>query len=177
MRCVCVLQRKRQRERARGERVPLHNASTWTPGMAWTATIGMQSAGCILCCCTFIHHYRIPASPLVSPRVPACPRVSPRVPACPRVSPRVPACLIILRRAWTELAVRRRLCCNSARSGSGALAANATSQLHVFALDGDALGVDGVQVGVLEKLDEVRLGRLLRSGRCRRLPLDAFREL
>ena len=45
-----------------------------------------------------------------------------------------------------------------AREGSRALAAD---ELNVFGHDGDALGVDGAQVGVLEEADQVRLGRLL----------------
>ena len=44
---------------------------------------------------------------------------------------------------------------------SRALATNAPGQLDVLGHDGDALGVDGAQVGVLEEADEVRLGRLL----------------
>lgn len=36
-------------------------------------------------------------------------------------------------------------------------------------LDGDTLGVDGAQVGVLEKRDEVRLNGLLKSTDGRRL--------
>jgi hypothetical protein len=42
-----------------------------------------------------------------------------------------------------------------------ALATEAAGQLDVLGLDGDALGVDGAQVGVLEEGDEVRLDRLL----------------
>ena len=43
----------------------------------------------------------------------------------------------------------------------GALATDAAGELDVLGHDGDALGVDGAQVGVLEEPDEVRLGRLL----------------
>ena len=39
----------------------------------------------------------------------------------------------------------------------GALAADAPRQLDILGHDGDALGVDGAQVGVLEQPDEVRL--------------------
>jgi histone H3 len=42
-----------------------------------------------------------------------------------------------------------------------ALAADATRELDVLGHDGDALGVDGAEVGVLEETDKVRLGRLL----------------
>ncbi len=42
-----------------------------------------------------------------------------------------------------------------------ALTAEATGKLDVLGLDGDTLGVDGAQVGVLEEGDEVRLDGLL----------------
>jgi hypothetical protein len=43
----------------------------------------------------------------------------------------------------------------------GALAADAAGELDVLGHDGDALGVDGAEVGVLEEADQVRLGGLL----------------
>ena len=42
-------------------------------------------------------------------------------------------------------------------------ASDTTSQLNVLGHDGDSLGVDGAQVGVLEQTDEVRLAGLLES--------------
>ena len=42
-----------------------------------------------------------------------------------------------------------------------ALAADAAGELDVLGHDGDALGVDGAEVGVLEETDQVRLGCLL----------------
>jgi hypothetical protein len=45
----------------------------------------------------------------------------------------------------------------------GALATDAAGELDVLGHDGDALGVDGAQVGVLEQPDEVRLRGLLES--------------
>ena len=45
----------------------------------------------------------------------------------------------------------------------GALAADAAGELDVLGHDGDALGVDGAEVGVLEKADQVRLGCLLQG--------------
>ena len=42
----------------------------------------------------------------------------------------------------------------------GALAVDAAGELDVLGHDGDALGVDGAEVGVLEEADEVRLGGL-----------------
>jgi len=44
-----------------------------------------------------------------------------------------------------------------------ALTAETAGQLDVLGLDGDTLGVDGAQVGVLEEGDEVRLDRLLKG--------------
>eukprot|EP01093_Parvamoeba_rugata_P015393 TRINITY_DN53_c1_g1_i1.p2 TRINITY_DN53_c1_g1~~TRINITY_DN53_c1_g1_i1.p2 ORF type:complete len:158 (+),score=0.17 TRINITY_DN53_c1_g1_i1:65-538(+) len=46
----------------------------------------------------------------------------------------------------------------------GALSADAAGQLDVAGHDGDALGVDGAQVGVLEESHEVGLGGLLEGG-------------
>jgi histone H3 len=44
-----------------------------------------------------------------------------------------------------------------------ALTAKAAGELDVLGLDGNTLGVDGAQVGVLEEGDEVGLDRLLES--------------
>jgi hypothetical protein len=44
-----------------------------------------------------------------------------------------------------------------------ALTSEAAGELDILALDGDALGVNGAQVGVLEERDEVGLNRLLES--------------
>ena len=49
------------------------------------------------------------------------------------------------------------------RTFSEALSANATGQLNVLGHDGDALAVDGAEVGVLEETDEVGLGCLLKG--------------
>ena len=45
----------------------------------------------------------------------------------------------------------------------GALATDAAGELNVLGHDGDALGVDGAEVGVLEEADQVRLGGLLQG--------------
>jgi hypothetical protein len=45
-----------------------------------------------------------------------------------------------------------------------ALPADAAGELDVLGHDGDALGVDGAEVGVLEEPDEVGLGGLLQRG-------------
>jgi hypothetical protein len=44
-----------------------------------------------------------------------------------------------------------------------ALTTETTSQLDVLGLDGDTLGVDGAQVGVLKERDEIGLNGLLKS--------------
>jgi histone H3 len=44
-----------------------------------------------------------------------------------------------------------------------ALASETAGQLDVLGLDGDTLGVDGAEVGILEEGDEVRLDGLLKS--------------
>ena len=45
----------------------------------------------------------------------------------------------------------------------GALSADTAGQLDVLGHDGDTLGVDGAQVGVLEETDQVSLAGLLQS--------------
>ena len=49
------------------------------------------------------------------------------------------------------------------RLSLSALATDAAGQLDVLGHDGDALGVDGAQVGVLEQTDQVGLGSLLKT--------------
>ena len=51
----------------------------------------------------------------------------------------------------------------------GALATDAAGELDVLGHDGDTLGVDGAQVGVLEEANEVGLGGLLERDDRRRL--------
>ena len=41
--------------------------------------------------------------------------------------------------------------------------ANAASKLDVLGHDGDTLGVDGAEVGVFEKADEIGFGSMLQS--------------
>ena len=45
----------------------------------------------------------------------------------------------------------------------GSLSSDSSGQLDVLGHDGDPLGVDGTQVGILEKSDEVGLAGLLES--------------
>ena len=47
------------------------------------------------------------------------------------------------------------------RECSGALTTDSAGELHVLGHDGDSLGVDGAEVGVLEEADHVSLGGLL----------------
>ena len=46
---------------------------------------------------------------------------------------------------------------------SGPLTTNSSGELHVLGHDGHTLGVDGAQVGVLEKSNQVSLGSLLQG--------------
>uniref|UniRef100_A0A9J8D8R2 Core Histone H2A/H2B/H3 domain-containing protein n=1 Tax=Cyprinus carpio carpio TaxID=630221 RepID=A0A9J8D8R2_CYPCA len=50
-----------------------------------------------------------------------------------------------------------------AAAGLSALSADAARQLDVFGHDGDSLGVDGAQVGVLEQTDQISLAGLLQG--------------
>jgi histone H3 len=49
------------------------------------------------------------------------------------------------------------------------LASESSSELEILGLDGNSLGVDSGQVGVLEERDEVSLGSFLESSDGRRL--------
>ena len=48
----------------------------------------------------------------------------------------------------------------------GPLTTNAASQLDVLGHDGDTLGMDGTQVGVLEQANQVGLSCLLQGKHC-----------
>jgi hypothetical protein len=65
--------------------------------------------------------------------------------------------------------------CLSVRLGS--LAADTPGQLDVLGHDGDALGVDGAQVRVLEQADEVRLAGLLQGHHGRALEAQVGLEV
>ena len=52
------------------------------------------------------------------------------------------------------------------------LASDSSSELHVFDHDGDSLGVDGAEVGVFEKSDQVSFGGLLEGEHGLGLPPD-----
>ena len=61
------------------------------------------------------------------------------------------------------------------------LSTDATSQLDVLGHDGDALGMDGAQVGVLEETNQVCLASFLKCGHGRALKaqigLEVLRDL
>jgi len=60
--------------------------------------------------------------------------------------------------------INRIMCLDRARRSSlGPLASYPAGQLDVFGHDGDALGVDGAQVGVLEQAHQVCLAGLLQG--------------
>lgn len=58
-----------------------------------------------------------------------------------------------------------------------ALTAETTGELDVLGLDGDTLGVDGAQVGVLKEGDEVGLNGLLKSTDGRGLEAEVGLEI
>ena len=63
------------------------------------------------------------------------------------------------------VALKRAGCCLASKGGIelGTLSSDPSGQLDVLGHDGDPLGVDGAQVGVLEESDEVSLAGLLES--------------
>src|SRR5574338_11993 len=58
---------------------------------------------------------------------------------------------------------KSRFVCRFTTNRLGALAADTACELDVLGHDGDTLGVDGAQVGVLEQADEVGLAGLLQG--------------
>ncbi|XP_054669282.1 uncharacterized protein LOC129201702 [Grus americana] len=80
------------------------------------------------------------------------------------------------------VALKRAFGFGGGRAGaSGALTADAAGQLDVLGHDGDALGVDGAEVGVLEEPHQVGLARLLQRHHGRALEaqvgLEVLRDL
>ena len=63
------------------------------------------------------------------------------------------------------------------RCGLSTLATDATSQLDVLGHDGDALGMDGAQVGVLEETDQVGLAGFLEGSHGRALEAQISLEV
>ena len=60
---------------------------------------------------------------------------------------------------------------------SRSLASDSSGQLHVLWHDGDSLGVDSAQVGVLEEADHVSLSSLLEGEDGRRLESEIVLEI
>lgn len=67
--------------------------------------------------------------------------------------------------------------CSGRRSFLGTLTTDAPGQLDVLGHDGDTLGVDGAQVGVLKETDEVSLAGLLESHDSRGLEPEVSLEV
>ena len=78
----------------------------------------------------------------------------------------------------SEVALKRAVVGCEIKDGSlGALSADAAGQLDVLGHDGDPLGVDGAQVGVLEQTDQVSLAGLLQSHHCGALETQVSLEI
>ena len=58
-----------------------------------------------------------------------------------------------------------------------AFSSDTASQLNVLRHDGNTLGVDGAQIGVLEETNEVRLRSFLKSHDCRALETQISLEI
>ena len=63
------------------------------------------------------------------------------------------------------------------RLSLSALATDAAGQLDVLGHDGDTLGVDGAQVGVLEQADQVGLGSLLKTREEKRFSFASLNKI
>ena len=61
------------------------------------------------------------------------------------------------------MALKKAFCLSSRHIHLSSLSADTASKLDVLGHDGDTLGVDGAQVGVLEQTDQVSLAGLLQS--------------
>ncbi|PAV84150.1 hypothetical protein WR25_11356 [Diploscapter pachys] len=58
-----------------------------------------------------------------------------------------------------------------------AFASDPSGELDVLGHDGDTLGVDGAQIGVLEQADQVGFGSLMQGEHCRRLEAEIRLEV
>ena len=67
--------------------------------------------------------------------------------------------------------------CSCQRGSLAAFASDSSGELDVLGHDGDSLGVDGTQVGVLEQADQVGFGSLLPGEHCRRLEAEVRLEV
>ena len=75
------------------------------------------------------------------------------------------------------VAFKKADCCFSQSPRLGALTADTAGQLDVLGHDGDTLGVDGAQVGVLKQTDQVGLTGLLQSHDGRALEAEISLEV
>merc|ERR1739842_72323 len=69
------------------------------------------------------------------------------------------------------------VCVDRVRNNLSALATDTAGKLDVLGHDGDTLGVDGAEVGVLEETNEVGLGSFLESHDGRRLETEISLEV
>ena len=67
--------------------------------------------------------------------------------------------------------------CSRQRGNLAAFASDPSGELDVLGHDGDSLGVDGAQIGVLEQADQVGFGSLLQGEHCRRLEAEVRLEV
>ena len=61
--------------------------------------------------------------------------------------------------------------------GLSTFSANAAGQLDILGHDGDPLGVDGTEVGVLEQTDQIRFSSFLEGHDGRRLEAEVSLEV
>ncbi|PAV70689.1 hypothetical protein WR25_06754 [Diploscapter pachys] len=66
---------------------------------------------------------------------------------------------------------------SSQRGNLVAFASDPSGELDVLGHDGDSLGVDGAQIGVLEQAGQVGFGSLLQGEHCRRLEAEVRLEV
>ena len=77
--------------------------------------------------------------------------------------------------------IRTEFCKHHPPINLSAFSSDTSSELNILRHNGDSLGVDGAQVGVLEQTDQIGLARLLQSSDRRRLEsqvgLEILRDL
>jgi hypothetical protein len=71
----------------------------------------------------------------------------------------------------------RQMNCHNYGEGLCPLTTDTAGELDILGHDGDALGVDGAEVGVLKEPDQVRLGSLLQRGDGRALEAEVGLEV
>ena len=78
---------------------------------------------------------------------------------------------------WGDGPEKGRLFVKSEAEDLGAFSTDAASELDVLGHDGDPLGVDGAEVGVLEETDQVGLRSLLKGHHSGRLEAEVRQEV